>query len=81
MKKLINYTSRATLLQKIICSRGTFLVLRSLLYYGIFLKHSGKNKNNLRTIYHFTGSCQEKNVNSQELFIYLSFGKFWVFFP
>ena len=28
----------------------------------------------------FTGSCQEKGVNSQELFMYPSFGKFWGFF-
>ena len=32
-------------------------------------------------MYHFTGSCQEKNVNSQELVIYPSIGKFWGFFP
>ena len=28
-----------------------------------------------------TGSCQEKSINSQELFIYPSFGKLWGFFP
>ena len=51
-----------------------------LLYYGIVFKTLGKNKNKLGTIYHFTDSCQEKSVNSQELFIYPSFGKFWGFF-
>ena len=41
---------------------------------------SGNNKNRIRTIYHFTDSCQEKGVNSQKLFIYPSFSKFWGFF-
>ena len=45
-----------------------------------FKKKSGKNENKLRAIYHFTGSCQEKRVNFEELFIYPPFGKFWGFF-
>ena len=45
-----------------------------------FKRKLGKN-NKLRTIYHFTDSCEEKSVNSQELFIYPSFGKFCGFFP
>ena len=52
-------------------------------YYFIidFFKKIGKNKNKLRTIYHFIDSFQEKSVNYQELFIRSSFGKFWEFFP
>ena len=51
-------------------------------YYFImdFKKKLAENKNKLRTIYHVTDSCQHKSVNSQELFIYPSFGKFWGFF-
>ena len=37
--------------------------------------------NKLRARYYFTDSCEEKSVNSQELFIYPSFGQFWNFFP
>ena len=29
----------------------------------------------------FTDFCQERSVNSQELFLCPSFGKFWGFFP
>ena len=52
-------------------------------YYFIwsFFKIMGKNKKKLRTMFHFTDSCQEKSVNSQELFTYPSFGKFLGFFP
>ena len=69
--------------KKQFCSESDsyFWYYRSLLYQGIFFKKMGKNKNKLRTIYHLTGSCQEKSVNFQELFIHPYFGKFWNFFP
>ena len=49
-------------------------------YFIMKFKKKKLGKNKLRTLYHFTGPCQEKSVNSQELLIYLSFGKFWGFF-
>ena len=47
----------------------------------LFFKNREKNRDKLRTICRFTDSCQEKSVNSQELLIYPSVGKFWGFFP
>ena len=95
IKKIINYTSRATLLQKKYSSEAEvtpisgiidyyFIIITTLLlpyYYIIITLKLGKNKNKLRTIYHFTDSCQEKSVNFKKLFIYPSFGKFWGLFP
>ena len=83
-KKIINYISRATLLQKIYSFVAEVAPISGIIdYYFImdFLKKSGKSKNKLRTIHYFTDSCQEKNLNSEELFIYPSFDKFWGFFP
>ena len=77
------YTSRATLFQKIYSFVAEANPISDIIdYYFImnFKKKSGKNKNKLRTIYHSPDSCQQKSVNSQELLIYPSFGKFWRFF-
>ena len=83
-KKIINYTSRATLLQKIYSFVVEVTPISGVIdYYFImdFLKKkSGKNKNKLRAIYHFTDSCQEKSVNSKSCsytYLLANFGDFF----